>query len=158
VLPICSELGAAHTGDDVGAATSLLSTFQQDGAAILDLENCRPSTNSSINNFQDLRPNMDHAALVYAHPTSAGGNSDGMWHQIASSPTEAARYVGDQVEVLPRESHESSTAPASVLRDLTGCHLVAGQDVPFNGYTVDFRWSGVFGTTWDSNLGLGEPF
>lgn len=30
MLPIRSELGAAYTGEDVGAATSLLSTFQQD--------------------------------------------------------------------------------------------------------------------------------
>ncbi len=81
-----------------------------------------------------------------------------MLHQIPCPPTEAARYVGGHIDVPPRESHESSTRPASVLPDLTGCHLGAGQDVPFNGHTADFRWSGVFGTTWDSNVGQGEPF
>lgn len=101
---------------------------------------------------------MDYAVLVHTHPTSGGRYSDGMWHQIPSPPTEAARYVGGHVDVPPRESHESSTAPASVLHDLTRCHQGAGQDVPFNGHTADFRWSGVFGTTWDSNLGQGEPF
>lgn len=158
VLPIHSELGAAHTGDDVGAATSLLSTFQQDGAAVLDAEHFWPSTNSSINNSQDPLSNTDRAPLVHIHPTCLGGYSDGMLHQIPSPPIEAAGYAGGHVDVPPRELHESSTAPASVLRDLTGCHPLAGQDMPSNGYTADSRWSGVFGATWDSNLGPGEPF
>jgi len=157
VLPIRSELGEAHPDNDVGAATLPVSTFQQDGAVVFDAENFLPSKNSSINNFQDLLPNMDHAALVHTYLTSAGGHSDGVWHQIPSPPTEAARYVGGHVDVPPLESHESSAAPASVLRDLTECHPGAGQDVPFNGHTADFRWSGVFGTTWGSNLGQGEP-
>ncbi len=82
---------------------------------------------------------MDHTNLVHVHPTSAGGNSDGVWHQIASSPTEAARYIGDHVDIPPRESYESAIVPASVLRDLTGCYPGAGQNVPFNGHTADFQ-------------------
>lgn len=139
MLLIRSELGATHTGDDVGAATSPLSAFQQDGAAVSDAENFRPSTNSGINNFQDLLSNMDHASLVHTHPPSAGGYSDGMRHQTPSQPTEAAEFVGGHADVPSRESHESSTAPTSVLRDLTGCHPGAGQDVPFNGHRADFR-------------------
>jgi hypothetical protein len=158
VLPIHSKLGAAPTDDGVGAATSILSDFQQDSAAVLDAEHFRLSTNSNINNFHDLPLNINHTASLHTHPISTGGYSDGMWHQVPSPPTEAARYIGGHVDVPPRESHPSSTAPTSVLRDLTGCHPGAGQDVPFNGHTADFRWSGVFGTTWDSNLGQGEPF
>lgn len=72
---------------------------------------------------------MDHTTLVHVHPTSAGGNSVGVWHQIASSPTEAARYISDHVNIPPRESYESAIVPASVLRDLTGCYPGAGQKV-----------------------------
>lgn len=152
VLPIHSEPGAAPTADNnVGAARSVLSTFQQNSAAVLDAEHFRPSMNSNINNFQDLPLNIDHTALLHTHPISTGGYSDGMWHQISSSPTEAARYIGGQVDASPRELHQTSTAPASVLRDLTGCYPGAAQDVPFNDHTVDIRWAGVFGATWDSN-------
>lgn len=158
MLPIRSELGAAPASDDVGALTSVLPTFQQDSAAVLDAEHFRPSTNSNTNDFQDLPLNIDHTALLHTHPISTGGYSDGMWHQSPSPPTEAARYIGGHVDVPPQESHQNSTAPASVLRDLTGCHPGAGQDVPVNGHTADFQWSGAFGTTWDSNLGQGEPF
>ena len=80
---------------------------------------------------------MDHTASVHTHPTSGGGYSDGMWHQITSPPTEAARYVGGHVNVPPRESHKSSTAPASVLHDLTRCYQGIGQDIPFNRHTAD---------------------
>ena len=151
-LPIHSKLKAI--ADDVG----VLSTFQQDGAAVLGVEHLRSFTNSIINNFQDLSSNMNHAAVAHIHPISAGGYSDTMWHDTPSPPTEAAQYVGGHVNVPARESHHSSTAPTSVSRDLTGCHSSAGQDVRLNSHTADFRWSGVFGTTWDSNLGQGEPF
>jgi len=158
MLPVHSKLGAAPTGNDIGTATSVLSTFQQDSATVFDAEHFLPSTNSNTNNFQHQALNIDHTALIHTHPISTGGYSGGIWHQNSLLPTEAAQCIGGHVDVPHRESHEISTASANVLRDLTGCHPGAGQDVPFDSYTADFRWSRVFGTTWDSNLGQGEPF
>ena len=157
LLPIQSELGAAPTGD-VRTATSVLSTIQQDGAALLDAEHFRPSTNSTTNKFQDLPLNIDHTALLHTHPRPTGGYTDGIWPQIPLPPIEAARYINGHVDIPPRESYQSSAAPASVLQDLTGCHTGAGRDAPFNSRRAEFRWSGVFGTSWDSNPSQGEPF
>jgi hypothetical protein len=76
VLPIRSESGAAPTGDDVGAI------FRQDSAAVLDTEHFRPSTKSNINDFQGLPLNIEHAALLHAHPICTGGYSDGIWPKV----------------------------------------------------------------------------
>ena len=157
-MPVPSESRATRTYLDVGAATSTLQTLQQDGAAILDAAIIPSSTNNSTNDFLDLPSNMDNAALAQIHPISEGGYSDRMWHQLPSSPTKVATYVGDHGNILPQEPHDNSAAPANVLQGLTGCHPAAGQDVPFNGYTADSQWSGVFGTTWNSNLGQGGGF
>lgn len=110
-----------------------------------------------MNSFQDPLSNMDQISLIHTHPASAGRCSDGMQHQIPSPSTEAARFVGGHVDLPYRNSHESSTASASVFQVPTGYHPGADQDVPFNGHRADFRWSGVFGTTWNSKLGQGEP-
>ena len=156
MLPIHSDLGAAPTGDSVGAATSILSSFHHDGVAVLDAENFR--TNSNLNNFQDRPSDIDQTALLHTHPMSTEGHSDDMWHQMPSPPAEATRYVGGHVEIPPRESHQNSTVPVSVFGNLAQCHPSAGHNVPFNGRIADSRWSGVFGTTWGSNPSQGEPF
>ena len=62
-----------------------------------------------------------------------------MRHQNPSPPTEAAESVGGHAVVPSRKSHDSLTAPTSVPRDLTGCHLGADQDVPFNNHRADFN-------------------
>ena len=111
-----------------------------------------------MNNFQGLLVNMDPTGLVHGHSTSAEEFSGGIRYSIASSPRELARRIGGHVDIQPRESCDSSTVAISILRDLTTCLPDAGQDVLFNSHTTDLRWSGVFGTTWDSNLGQGEPF
>ncbi|KAL2047625.1 hypothetical protein N7G274_000667, partial [Stereocaulon virgatum] len=157
LLPIQSELGAAPTGD-VRTATSVMSTIQQDGAALLDAEHFRPSTNSTTNKFQDLPLNIDHTALLHTHPRPTGGYTDSIWPQIPLPPIEAARCIDGHVDIPPRESHQSSAAPASVLQDLTGCPTGAGRDAPFNSRRAEFRWLGVFGTSWDTNPSQGEPF
>ena len=158
MLLIHLKLEAAHTGNDVRAATSLLSTFQQDSVIIFNIRNFWPSVNSSTNNFQDLLLKMNYAALVYTYPISAGEYTEGVWHQIPSPLTETAWYVSGHVDILPQESRESFTAPDSVLQDPIGCYSGADQDMLFNSDTADFWWSGVFSTTWDLNLGQGEPF
>ena len=143
---------------DVRIAASVLSTFQRDGAALPDAEHFRPSTNSTTNNFQNPPLNIDHTTLLHTNARPTGGYTDGMWHQIPLPPTEAARCIGGHIDIPPQESHQSSAAPASVLQDLTEWPPGADRDAPLNSHRVDFRWFGVFGITWDSDLSQGEPF
>ena len=90
---------------------------------------------STINNVQHPSSTVDEAALVYTHHMSPEG------------------YVGGEVGVTPQGSPYNSTAPNSAFTSPIRCHPNTGQDVPYNDYTADLRWSGVFGTTWDLPLG-----
>lgn len=147
-MPICSELGAAHTGDDIRTVISPLSTFQQ---------NFRPNTNNGTSNFQNLLSNMNHASL-HTNLAPAGSYSDDIRHHTPFPLTGAAEFVGGNADVPFQESYEISPTPTSVFQNLTGCHPSAGQNAPSNGHRADFWWSGILDTTWNSNLGQVEPF
>ncbi|KAL2048928.1 hypothetical protein ABVK25_010781 [Lepraria finkii] len=146
-----SALRKAPTDDDVGAATSILS--QRTARAVLDANNPQPPPMSTINNVQHPSSTMDEAALVYTHHMSPEGCLNSIRHESSFPPTEAARYVGGDVGVTPQGPPHNSTAPNSGFTSPMRCHPNTGQDVPYNDYTADLRWLGVFGTIWNSHQG-----
>ena len=137
MLPVHSELGATPIVDNVGAAPLVLSTFQQDGAAVLDAERLRPPPNSNIKNCQDSSLNIDRTALSHNHLIPIGVRSDGIRHQMPLTSAETIPYISGHVDIPPGQSDQASIALANV--PLTGCFPGVGQNVPFDSHTADLR-------------------